>query len=43
MQKATFGMKEYEWLNYNEVYYGILVSNDGIVFSGFEGTIGNAV
>ncbi|KAA6389633.1 MAG: hypothetical protein EZS28_014842 [Streblomastix strix] len=42
-QKASFGMDEYEWLNYKQKLYGVLISNDGEVFTGLNGSVNSAV
>ncbi|KAA6393988.1 MAG: hypothetical protein EZS28_010488 [Streblomastix strix] len=36
-QKATFGMNDYQWLNYKEKIYAVLISNDRNIFSGKDG------
>ncbi|KAA6390399.1 MAG: hypothetical protein EZS28_014072 [Streblomastix strix] len=36
-QKATFGMNEYKWLNYQQKVYGVLISNDRNIFTGKDG------
>ncbi|KAA6402489.1 MAG: hypothetical protein EZS28_001986 [Streblomastix strix] len=36
-QKATFGLNDYEWLNYKQKVYGVLISNDRNIFTGKQG------
>ncbi|KAA6365045.1 MAG: hypothetical protein EZS28_039428 [Streblomastix strix] len=36
-QKATFGMNEYKWLNYQQKVYAALISNDRNIFTGKDG------
>ncbi|KAA6366419.1 MAG: hypothetical protein EZS28_038054, partial [Streblomastix strix] len=36
-QNATFGMNEYKWLNYNQKWYGVLISNNKKIFTGKDG------
>ncbi|KAA6396813.1 MAG: putative AGC family protein kinase, partial [Streblomastix strix] len=36
-QTATFGMKDYKWFEYKKYKYDFLISNDGRIFTGFEG------
>ncbi|KAA6374242.1 MAG: hypothetical protein EZS28_030231 [Streblomastix strix] len=38
-QKATFGMNEYQWLNYKEKVNGVLISNDRNIFTGKDGLL----
>ncbi|KAA6401127.1 MAG: hypothetical protein EZS28_003348 [Streblomastix strix] len=35
--KATFIMKDYSWLDSRKSWYGVLISNDGTIFSGKQG------
>ncbi|KAA6393312.1 MAG: hypothetical protein EZS28_011165 [Streblomastix strix] len=42
-QKASFGKNEYNWLNYKEKLYGVLISNDGNIFTGLKGKVNSAV
>ncbi|KAA6399333.1 MAG: putative NEK protein kinase, partial [Streblomastix strix] len=38
-QTATFGMNEYNWLNYKQKVLGVLISNDRNIFTGKDGLI----
>ncbi|KAA6371212.1 MAG: hypothetical protein EZS28_033261 [Streblomastix strix] len=36
-QTAQFGMNDYKWFNYKQKVYGIVISNDRIIFTGKDG------
>jgi hypothetical protein len=37
LQRASFGMKDISWMDYDNKLYGILASNDKRIFTGIDG------